>query len=369
MKEFTVVMRGPSAVIFRERQNLLIQSFPTEFGPVNVTYASRWLKVNENELMPGHIWIEIRGQGSTLEEAIAPFANAGLMAIPIMALCSNAAIGDPEVEIAFDSTPDLTERDYFQSFVPFETGLLHAGRVINIEATIAFFDVLKKHSESERLLRAISQYHLTLNSWKLGHSIIALAHLWMAMEALTEVKLRSELATRGLKNDQALADDLGVEIKLLRPTIRKKLILNDDECYRKAKQASDGFEHGFEGLAKLRELSAEVRHRMANYIRFAIFELSGLEQGVMKTLISAPYDKPLGNWNIAKYLRGKLIGTGMQLARPGNAYPYIKWKSGIKKIAIDQVGNLEVQMTETFEPELAEGVSFQPSSHEVWKPD
>ncbi len=359
-------MRGPSAVVFRKGENFLLEQFPTELGPVNINYTSRWLKKNEFEV-PGHLWIEIRGQGTQLEEVISIFANAGLTGIPIMALSANAAIGDQDVEVAFENTSGISEREYFQSFIPPESEILHTGRLINVESTHALLNALKTHPESERLLRAINQYLLALSSWKLGHSIINIAHLWMAVEALTKVKLQAELRARKLGSTKELADCLGVDLNKLDATIRKDLILKGDgECYKKALDASDGLEHGFKGFKELRELSKEVRHRMASYVRLSIFELANIDDAAKKILLSAPFDNPIGNWAIVKYLRGKLIGTGNQLAAPSNAYPFIKWRSEIKSFSIDQNGKFQIQVNESFTNELAEGISFQAESCEVW---
>lgn len=141
------------------------------------------------------------------------------------------------------------------------------------------------------------------------------------------------------------------------------------ECYKKSKEASDGFEHGFLGFDKLRELSKDIRPRMANYVRTAILEMCNLDSKTFSVLTEDPYDKPLGYWAVAKYIRGKLIGSGNELARPKNAYPFIKWKTKIKTSNVDESGNIVISPEETITPELAEGIKFQLHSLEIWKPD
>ncbi|MGH8727552.1 MAG: hypothetical protein ACREV9_05235 [Burkholderiales bacterium] len=222
--------------------------------------------------VPGHLWIEIRGTAPDLERAIGPFANAGLAGISIIATTVNAAIGEPEVEVAFESTKGAKQREYFQSYVPPETAVLYTGRVIDLSLTSAFLDALKGNKEAERLLRAMNQYNLALVSWKFGHATISLAHLWMAVEALTKVKLRAECRERCLTEPTALASSLGVDLRKLDATIRREFILQGDiECYKQAKEASDGFEHGFLGFDHILEISQQVRSRMATYVRAAIF--------------------------------------------------------------------------------------------------
>ena len=83
-KQFTVVMRGPSAVLFKQNEHLAIEKLATEVGLVNITYTSRWLKIGEKMTVPGHLWIEITGSGQTLKEVLLPFANTGLSVLPIL---------------------------------------------------------------------------------------------------------------------------------------------------------------------------------------------------------------------------------------------------------------------------------------------
>lgn len=363
-------MRGPSAVVFRQNENLVVKKFPCASGPVSVVCTSRWIKRSETVIVPGQLWIEIRGQANNLEESLVLFANAGLALLPMLALSANAAIGEPEVEVAFDSTPNVSERDYFQSYIPPESGIVHFGQLIDVKTTVALLDAIKGHPEAERLRRAANQYRLALDSWKLGRETLSLAHLWMALEALTKAKVRFECIARGLSSEEELGNTLGVEKNQLDSAIRRDLILDgDEECYRKSKQASDGFEHGFLGYDKIRELSKDVRHRMAKYIRNTILELSGLEAEPLRVLTSGPYEKPMGHWPIVKYVRGRLLGESPELAAKGNAYPILRWKPVINKCEATKDGKINIRFSENLTAELGEGISFQPISFEAWKPE
>ena len=146
-REYTVVMRGPSAVVFWQNENLLVEKFPSEAGPVNVLYTSRWIKRSETVIVPGHLWIDIRGQGNSLEKLLVPYANAGLAFLPVLALSANTAIGEPEIEVAFDSTSNVSEREYFQNYVPPESSVLHFVRHIDVNSTVALVNAINRNPE------------------------------------------------------------------------------------------------------------------------------------------------------------------------------------------------------------------------------
>lgn len=366
--EFTVIMRGPSAVRFAPEQNLVCEDFPSDAGPVRITYRTRWFNEGERRIRPGDIWIEVKGTGNDLEKLIVPLANAGLALLPLLSLSANAAIGEPEVEIAFESTPKIASRQYFQQYLLPESSIVHLTRSIDIGATISLLKAISSHVDGERLRRAANQYCLSLQSWRLGREALSLAHLWMAVEALTKAKIREACLRRNARYPRDLANCLGVELKDLDATIRQQLILNDDEeCYQKSRTASDGFEHGYLGYDKISSLAKDVRHRMAGYVRNAILDMSGIESTVTTLLQNDPFDKPMGYWPVVKYIRGSLEGTSDDLALEGQLYPFMKWDPTVKTSEIKQDGKLEITFNDTWTAEIGKGISFTLKSFEVWK--
>lgn len=369
-RTFVVVMRAPSAVVFWQGENLQINGFETSVGPVKITYATRWIKKTDKIVIPGQLWIEVQGEGDSLDDVLIPFANAALMAVPLLAFSANAAVEEAEIEIAFESTPGAISRDYFQSYIAPESGVVHVGRRIDINATVALLDSVNKNSESERILRAINQYRLSLSSWRMGNESLSLSHLWMALEAITKAVLRTELVKHCCESEAKLAEKYGVEIKELDSYVRKELILKGDaECYKKGKKASDGFEHGFLGFEIIRDYAKDIRHRMADYIRLAIFDLLAPLDKQLEVILRTPFDKPMGHWPVVKYLRGKLVGESDVLAKNGNAYPFMKWNPVISACSPEDNGKVTYQFSESISPELADGIGFQATSFEAWQPD
>ena len=363
-------MRGTSAVIFLPGNHLRANHFPSTIGPVDLTYTSRWINKNANVTTPGHLWIEAKGSGSRLSDVLAPFANAGYALLPVMSLCANTAIGDPELEIGYDSSPNINERDYFQQYVPPESEIAHFTREINVKETVALFDALNSNEEAERIRRAANQYRLALNSWRLGQEALSLAHLWMALEALTKSRIRLECKKRHISTQEELAVSLGVAVKRLDPTVRRVLILKgDNECYKKAKSASDGFEHGFLGFDKIQSLAQDTRYRMAKYIRTEVFYQLGINQEAYDVLTNDPYDKPLGYWPIVKCVRGKLVGENPELAAVGNAYPFLRWKPVIDKCEVKENEEVSIVFSDKFTAEFGEGIGIKSVKYEAWKPE
>ena|SRR5215207_798519 len=93
-KEFVVVMRGSSAAMFRPDERMFVQNMPSAIGPVDIVYTTRHLHRKPEVTMPGHLWIDIRGHARTLDEALVPFANAGLSMSPVGGKCRVASSGD-----------------------------------------------------------------------------------------------------------------------------------------------------------------------------------------------------------------------------------------------------------------------------------
>lgn len=368
MQLFKVVMRGPSAVVFEERKGLQIDSFPTKGGPVSIVYASRWINNSEGVRIPGDIWIEVAGQGESLDEVLTRFANAGISVLPVLSVVFNAAIHEADVEIGFESTPGAKEREYFQAYLSPERTIGHVWRLGRHELALSVIDVMFRHVDAERLLRAANQYRLALESWKLGRESLSTAHLWMAIEALTKVQMRQAMAELGVATTVELAQKLGVELKQLDATLRRDRILNGNvDCYKKAKEASDGFEHGYLGYEAIRENAESVRHELAKHVRASIFRLANVACATIDELTRGPYDKPVGYWPLAKYVRGTLLGTSEQLAAPGNNYPFIKWNPVVTACSVSD-GNINITTKETFTAELGEGIGYNQRSYEVWQP-
>jgi hypothetical protein len=367
-KRFTVVLRAPTPLVFPEGEGFRVTDVPTPHGPATVSYTSRWIQASKTARLPGQLWIEVIGFAPDINSAVPALANVGLGALSAISLAGNVAIEHPAIELAFETDPSAKEREFFQAFVRPEASDVGEGRLANREAIAAVYNRLNGSAEKERLQRAANQYRLALDHWRAGAEALALAHLWIAIEALTKVQLRSVHRERGTSTDEKLATTMGVPLKELDATIRKvHLLRGDEECYSKAKRASDGFEHGYLAFHEIHAHAAEVYERLAEHVRSAIFSLSELDQNTTRIVLSEPYDKPLGTWPLLKFIRGKLIGESADLAPPDQAYPFVKWRSSVSSCSVDPNGKMNTQFTGSLTPQLGEGISLQLSSIQIWR--
>ena len=367
-KTFVVVMRGSSAVVFKQNDPLVLQIDTPEYGVLKISYATRWITRGENITSPGQMWIEIRGKGDELEKVLNVYGKMGMFGLALLSVAANAAIGDVELELGYETTRNIKERDYFQRFLPNESGDVFSFNKVNVKATLEFMSFIRTHNEQERIFRAANQYRLALDWWKLGGESMCIAHLWMAIEALTKAFLREELIKYKLGSPGELANKLKIDIKQLDANIRKDLILKgDEECYKKALDVSNGIEHGYLNYDVIRDKATDIRPRLAKYVRDAILELSGITNQLFKTLTTTPYDKPSAIGPLVRYLRGKLIGEGEALAKEGSEYPFVHWKCEFESFKENEQGKFDVSFNDELKPELAQGIGFKPMSHEVWK--
>lgn len=370
-RQVTVVLRAPSAAIFGSEDmespgGLRIERWESTVGPVTIAYRTRLIEGADGSKVAGQLWIEVVGEASSLKDCIAPFANASLELLPIVALSANASIGHPDVELAFESGPGLAERAYFQQYLPPERQIPHAGRHIHIASAIALLAAMHASPRRERLTRATNQYALALSNWRLGLETLTVAHLWMSLEALTPVVIDSEVLRRGLSSKAELAASMGLTSRDLDTVARRDwLLAGDADCYKEAKAASDGFEHGYGSFPDMRQAATKHRRRIANLVREAIFDLAGLDAEAAAILKAPPFDQPMGHWPLATYLWGKLVGTVIDLARPESAYPFVGLRPQLVVTAPGGLPNLQFQFT----PELGTGITFLPDHVEVWQPD
>jgi hypothetical protein len=365
---FVVVLGANSAMRFPDDPvPLLVRQVPTEIGPADLIFRTRYSEEGYEAPVPRELWIEARGStAAEFDSAINAYGRAAHSFLGFIGLSANAAVEDPEVKIAFDNTAGRDEHPYFAQFVPEARGVPLPGRLVDGNATAELLDCFNDHSEFDRLTRAVEQYRTALVNWRPGREILALAHLFMGMEALTKVALRRELEREALSSPADLAARWGIEIKALDGEVRRRILFRGDaETTAKAKKASDGFEHGFLHAMDIRQLATEARDKTATYLRTAILDLVGASDDLRATLTKSPFDTPLNPW-VVRYMRGTLRGDAEELAAPDQHYPIFRWHSKLKSHKRNDDGSYTIEMEENLTARFNPELKFERSSFEMW---
>lgn len=367
LRNYVAVFRAPAAIRFEEESCLKINLRRPNAGPITVTFQTRYDESGLETRIPRELWIDARGTANGLNDAINEFGMAVSELVPLLAVTENAAILELRTHLAFDNTEGATEREFFQSFLPDERGLPRMSIRAKPKLTVALLECMFKANPRDRILRACAQYHQALMYWAPGQELLALAHLYMGIEAITKTVLRQECARRGV-DEEGLAAALGIEKKHLDSTIRSDFIFaGDQECYKEAKKASDGFEHGFLAFDELQALATKRRNTAATYLRNAIFKALNPADETLEKLLKR--GTAVGAWRLVRNFRGRLLGEGNELAAPENEYPIIEWHSSIKSATKAATGEISFTPDERLTVQIAAGISLKPDSYEVWGPE
>src|SRR5439155_12332442 len=101
----------------------------------HLAFVTRYLECGFDVPVPGDMAVTIRASADTIEEAVTWVTVAREMA-SIIAVAANAAIEDFNPEIAYEVTPGVTERDFFQRFVPHDKGT-YSSRTVPMDSAVA----------------------------------------------------------------------------------------------------------------------------------------------------------------------------------------------------------------------------------------
>jgi hypothetical protein len=139
--------------------------------------------------------------------------------------------------------------------------------------------------ERDRVERAAVQYETALGHWRPGGRPMALAHVFMGVEALVDAVIRHKCRIGSFKKDE-LMRQLGVSNESdLHAAVRRQIIFQGDQStHRLAKAASDGIEHGFASWESIWRDTQASYDAAARYLRKAIISLLGLDTATIEVL-------------------------------------------------------------------------------------
>jgi hypothetical protein len=369
--DYVVALRGPSSALLPRDQPLQL-TVNTASGIAEFTVNTRFVSSGFADPVPRGLWVDARGKAQSLNIALNEFANIANFLSSFLALTTNAKIGELQPELGYHATPGMKRREYFQQSLPEGPGTIQMARQGNPQVTLDLIRLVNSHPDSELLQRAVVQYGQALEHWRPGREVATVAHLWMGLEALTPL-IRHQtcrdlrIPEEKWKSDWRAAVEADDSLKDSR--IRRDVLFQgDDETYRNAKEAMDGYEHGFMAFTAVRDQAAAARDQTASYLRTAIVTLSGLDKEKRDVLFSPEYVDPFDAVPISKYLRGTLISDTDELAAPGQVYPILTWSTKLVDLSRTTDGQYKARFKERYIAQLGKGVAFEARSLEMWGP-
>ncbi len=365
--QYVVVLRALSSARFlpEEGWELNLDAVPgLGLGAIRVRAFTRWVASGESS-MPRELVVEVRGRAVSLDEAISKFEVIARPVATMIGFVANVRVGPLEVHLAYECAAGSRERPFLEVFVPDERGAVTEGRIVRQDllgpACTAFLEL---PMDSARVGRALRQYELALRQWHLGGEWLALSHLYMAVEALTEAVLRTAIADRGVTEEE-LARSLGIVTddpdrrrwrQILREQVREQMIFGaDSDTYKTAKSASDGLEHGFLELDEIAAHALKCTDKTFRHVRRTIIELLDLPAAVAGDLMTI---KPKDVQSRRKVIRGRLVGTAEDPAAEGELYPHLEWSSNIGSVTREG-STFQFRDNDKFTVRTHPGVSFQ----------
>jgi hypothetical protein len=301
------------------------------------------------------------------------YINGAREIASIIGLTANAYVGELDPDIAFEVTDGVDEREYFQAFLAERPVTVVPGRVLDIGIIRSLLAALVASSDRARLMRAIAQYQVALRHWTWGSEVLAIAHLFMAVENLKTAALRKHLLDRGI-DDVKLAGEWGYKdsgaMKLspyLDEQARVRLVFHGDaSCHKEAKWVSDHFEHGLENFGLLRPRACAALVKTSEHVRNTVVEVSGVAADAAAIIKGDAYARPRGPLKLVKYLYGHLKGDPENFAAADQMYPGFVWVSKLDKVTVDDDGKYGFKPEDTVTARFGKDVTFRNGKFEVW---
>jgi hypothetical protein len=357
-----VVARAASAARFPKADfSVTVSNWPETSGPLEMTFRTEYSIQGDDVRVPHDLWIDVVGEVSSLDDALGILPDAAGVLTVMISISANAAIGPIAVHSAYDDSPGLSERDFFSFSLPEPQRLPYPGRGVNLEATTALIGAVVHHPEGPRLHRAFTHYCQALLHGTPGWELMAVAHLYMAVDTLTKIVVAEERHKSGAASNRDLAQAWGIDVSQLDAEVRRRIIFQGNASVQDELNAiSDAFEHGYRPIPELRSRAASVVNDAARLVRAGILKACKLDSLSTATLLGPPFEEVQPMYPITAVVKGKLRGGGSDLAAPGERHPVIEWESSV--VGVQQAegsrANYQIEARST-RNRLGHGIEFE----------
>ncbi len=187
-----VVLLARGGVQLPPGQLLELPGLAVESGVADVLLLTRYEDVGLAEPLPRELVLEVHCRARDAPHAVEQSAAlAGELAV-LLAFVVNAHVAVPVSQVAFEAAPGLDRRQFWQAYVELESGLPHLTRLLEARLLFPFLKAVLTAPQRPRLARAIGQYVVALSHWTVPTRPLAMAHLYIALEALAPAVERLE---------------------------------------------------------------------------------------------------------------------------------------------------------------------------------
>jgi len=298
MTQHLALFDADAAVRLPEGSSVAI-SLPTgNGGEVTIKIATQYHTKQGMDPIPGALGFLIKGDATTIADALKLFNNPTNFCANVIAVAANAFLGPIDLVRVWECTANKTDRPFLHA--AFNRGEVpRKSRSITTEDASSLFQGIFGIGDANdlaRVIRAVGQYRLALDAWN-AELPRSHAHLFMGIETLVPVALRRKMRVGGLNKEGVMKSfhldpnqPEGKRNTQLDSAIRlHELFGSDAKLHKEAKAASDGYEHGFLELAEIEKLAAASRAETANCLRSAILTLSMTSATQLARLQDAKY--------------------------------------------------------------------------------
>jgi hypothetical protein len=129
-RTYIVVLHAESAARFANGEEYLVRELRTPHGTAAMILRTDFEDEGVGDLVPRCLWFEIAGSAPTPTPPSKTSDGSGANFGPIIATAVNAHVGDVRPVMAFEVTPGLKEREFFQNFIRKDSRIPQAMRII-----------------------------------------------------------------------------------------------------------------------------------------------------------------------------------------------------------------------------------------------
>jgi len=321
-----VSLLARSAAVIADNKLLNIVASPESTVPVVAIRLRNQVCLSTDEpagpTFVGGLVAEAAGVLADATSAVDLLANLASPYFQAVALAVNAAVDEAQDVFAFAPPRDPSDiGEYIVQKASHQRSPAPAIRQIEPELLMELLQALGNHVREDRLHRALAHYRMALNHLEPRNWVLAAESLYIAVENLARVIFlrllrEAELPDTGegkhhlalLHGHRPRDDDDRSHLGRLDSWIREHFVFGDNRpCYKDLLDASDGFEHGYDGFDKVRNRATRSTQRAFGYIRRAVLREIGIAED--SALLGPKFDIPLGDWRPVLQLSGTYTDT------------------------------------------------------------